>query len=154
MGALVPPSEVLRRAVDDLSARSGYEFRITENPVTGTDLYVVYTNTHPFSQAYDEQSGLLGFRVSSNFPDACPEDAFFIRPATVQLQAPDPVRNSSGLNRASPTDNVTTGTELGNGQVLFFSWHLWNTMKWNRKSNTLFDHYTHSIRRFEQPEHD
>lgn len=150
----MPPSDLLRNAVDDLTKRSGYEFHITEKTVAGTELYVVYTKLHPFSEAYDVQSGLLGFRVPAIFPEACPEDAFFIRPATVHLLKPDTLRNSTMLNRASSTPNVTTGTELGDEQVLMFSWHLWNRSPWNRKSNTLFDQYSHSIRRFEQPEHD
>lgn len=152
MEVLVEPSELLLRAVADLERKSGYRFSISPTPVPGTALFVVHTAEHPFRAEYTTKSGVLGFRVPVTFPDAGPEDAFFIAPADVKLLQSDRVRNSFELNRASRADNSVAGSVLGNIPVLLFSWHLWNTLRWNRRTHTLMDHYTHCIRRFEQPE--
>jgi hypothetical protein len=148
----VPASETIVRAVDELRERSGYSFQISPCPVPGTSLFVVHTDDHPFRAEFTINRGTLGFRIPFNFPDAGPEDAFFIAPIEVKLAQPDRSRNSIDLNRASRVDNFVTGSALGNIPVLLFSWHLWNTLKWNRRTHTLVDHYTHCIRRFEQPE--
>jgi hypothetical protein len=150
----VQPGETLKMAVDELSQKSGCQFLISEEPVPGTSVYVVHTSDHPFRPEYTVQSGILGFRVPSNFPDASPEDAFFIAPATVKLQQPDASRNSIDINRAGVVAGYVNGSALGEISVLVFSWHLWDRRPWNRRINTLVDHYTHSIRRFEMPEHD
>jgi len=148
----VPRSEELLRAVTELSDRSGRAFEISPQPVPGTSLYVVHTNAHEFRPEYTVPSGVLGFRVPSNFPDAGPEDAFFILPAETKLRIPDPVRNSVELNRVGRADGYAAGSALGNAAVLVFSWHLWNNLPWNRRKHTLMDHYTHCIRRFEMVE--
>jgi len=44
---------------------------------------------HPFRPDYTVTNGVLGFRAPSNFPDAAPEDSFFIMPITVKLVKPD-----------------------------------------------------------------
>lgn len=147
-------TEALKAAVEELSQKSGHKFLISEQPVPGTSLFVVHTDHHPFRPEYTVSSGILGFRVPSNFPDAGPEDSFFIAPTTVKLRAPDPVRQSTDLNRVGAVAGFVAASSLRDLQVLVFSWHLWDRRPWNRRTNTLFDHYTHSIRRFEQPEHD
>jgi hypothetical protein len=148
----VPASEELRKAVADLSERSGRPFEISPQTVPGTSLYVVHTNTHDFRSEYTVAEGVLGFRVPSNFPDAGPEDNFFIAPAETRLRVPDLVRNSAELNRAGRADGYVAGSALGGMAVLVFSWHLWNNVPWNRHRHTLMDHYTHCIRRFEMAE--
>jgi hypothetical protein len=150
----VPPSETLLQAVTDLSARSGRVFQISPQPVPGTKLFVVYTDNHEYRAEYTITSGALGFRVPSNFPDAAPEDSFFITAVNAKLRKPDPVRRSVDLNRVGRAEGFVTGSALGNVPVLVFSWHLWNKAAWDRRKHTLFDHYTHCIRRFEMEEHD
>jgi hypothetical protein len=150
----VQPSELLLLAVEELSEKSGHRFHISPSPVCNTNLYVVHTEDHPFRPEYTFPLGVLGFRVPFNFPDAAPEDSFFVAPAETQLREPDVVRRSTDLNRAGRADQFVTGSLLGNIPVLVFSWHLWDRMQWNRRKNTLMDHYTHCIRRFEQAEHD
>jgi hypothetical protein len=150
----VQPSDELLKAVAELTQKSGHRFEISPEPVPGTSMFVIHTLDHGFRSEYTVTKGVLGFRAPYNFPDAAPEDSFFIMPIDVKLVGPDPVRNSTDLNRAARADNVVTGSALGNVSVLLFSWHLWNTAKWNRRTHTLVDHYTHCIRRFEQPEHD
>jgi len=152
--AQVPPSEELLKAVANLGEKSGHVFQISPEVVPGTNLFVVHTADHPFSQEYTVTSGPLGFRVPSNFPDAAPEDSFFITPVVIKLVKPDPVRNSIYLNRASRADNLVLKSDLGAAPVLLFSWHLWDRAPWNRRIHTLVDHYNHCILRFEQPEHD
>jgi hypothetical protein len=146
------PSETLTNAVNELRERSGYPFQLSPDPVPGTGLFVVHTDDHPFRAEYTISRGTFGFRVPLNFPDAGPEDAFFIAPADVKLTQPDRARNSVELNRASRVDNFVSGSSLGNIKVLLFSWHVWNVVRWNRRTHRLMDHYTHCIRRFEQPE--
>lgn len=153
-GDPVRPSDELLKAVGELTRKSGHPFEVSLEPVPGTSMFVIHTPDHAFRSEYTVTKGVLGFRAPSNFPDAAPEDSFFIMPIDVRLVRPDPVRNSTDLNRASRADSVVTGSDLGNVPVLLFSWHLWNTAKWNRRTHTLVDHYTHCIRRFEQPEHD
>ena len=148
----MPGSEELLRAVADLSERSGHVFAISPQVVPGTNLYVVHTNDHELRSLYTVERGILGFRVPSNFPDAGPEDSFFIAPADTKLRIADTVRNSIDLNRAGRAEGYVAGSELGNLPVLVFSWHLWNAVPWNRRTNTLMDHYTHCIRRFEMTE--
>lgn len=148
------PSDELRRAVEELTRASGYQFEVSEVPVPGTTMFVVHTNNHEFRPEYTSQSGVLGFRVPFNFPAAAPEDCFFVRPAEIKLVAPDTVRNSIEVNRAGVATNFTTGSSLGDGPVLLFSWHLWNQVPWNRRTHTLLDHYAHCVRRFTVPEHD
>jgi hypothetical protein len=150
----VPPSEDLLKAVADLGERSGYVFQISPEVVPGTNLFVVHTEDHPFRREYTVTSGVLGFRVPSNFPDAAPEDSFFITPITIRLVKPDASRNSIDLNRASRADNLVLRSALDAAPVLLFSWHLWDRAPWNRRVHTLVDHYNHCIRRFEHPEHD
>jgi hypothetical protein len=152
MEALVPASEELVRAVADLSERSGYAFTISPQVVPGTNLYVVHTSDHEFRSLYTVERGVLGFRVPSNFPDAGPEDSFFIAPADTKLRNADVVRNSIDLNRAGRAEGYVVDSALGNLPVLVFSWHLWNAVPWNRRKDTLMDHYTHCIRRFEMAE--
>jgi hypothetical protein len=151
-GGLVPASEELLGAVQALSEKSGHSFQISNNPVPGTNLFVVHTSDHPFRPEYSIQRGVLGFRVPPNVPDAAPEDSFFIAPADVRLLTPDTVRNSLELNRAARTENFVAGSTLGNIPVLMFSWHIWDRVPWNRRTHTLIDHYAHCVRRFEQPE--
>ena len=153
-GVQVPPFEDLLKAVADLGERSGYVFQISPEVVPDTNLFVVHTLDHPFRPEYTVTNGVLGFRVPSNFPDAAPEDSFFIMPFTVKLVNPEPTRNSIDLNRASRGDNLVLKSDLGTAPVLLFSWHLWDRVPWNRRIHTLADHYNHCIRRFEQPEHD
>jgi len=147
------PAEI-RSAVAALSEKSGHDFRVTDAPVEGTSLYVVYATAHPMPAHYTAETAMLGFRVPSNYPDACPEDSFFIQPITIKLKTADEKRNSTDIHRASVTDSFLKGSGLENAAVLLFSWHLWDRAPWDRRKHTLFDHYTHSIRRFEQPEHD
>ncbi len=148
------PSEILLEAVQDLSARSGHTFQISPTPVPGTQLFVVHTLQHEYRPEYTIPSGGLGFRIPFNFPDAAPEDSFFITEVETKLTVADPVRKNTDLNRAGRTDAHVNGSPLGTVPVLVFSWHLWNTVPWDRRKHTLFDHYTHCIRRFEVTEHD
>lgn len=148
----MPPSEELLRAVQTLSEKSGYFFQISGETVPGTNVFVVHTLDHPFRPEYTVPRGVLGFRVPFNFPDAAPEDSFFIAPADVKLVSADAVRNSIDLNRAGRTENFVSGSALGSIPVLVFSWHLWDRMAWNRRTHTLVDHHAHCVRRFGQPE--
>jgi hypothetical protein len=148
----VGASEEIVSAVADLSKGSGHAFQISPEVVPGTNLYVVHTNDHEFRAAYSVERGVLGFRVPGNFPDAGPEDSFFLAPADTKLRSADAVRNSFDLNRAGRAEGYVLGSELGNMPVLVFSWHLWNTVPWNRKKHRLMDHYSHCIRRFEMAE--
>lgn len=150
----MPPSDFLRSAVEELTRRSGYTFAITAGYVEGTSLYVVYTTGHDFPERYTASSGVLGFRVPFNLPDAGPEDTFFIQPASIKLRQPDPVRNSIDLNRASSNNDFLKGTTLAAEPCLVFSWHIWDRCPWDRRKHTLFDHYTHAVRRLEHIEHD
>lgn len=150
----MPVPEQIAAAVRDLSERSGHVFVVSDAVVPGTMLYVVYAAEHPLPGHYTETVGVLGFRVPHNFPDACPEDSFFIQPATVKLREPDAVTKSNNVHRASPDPKFLNGTPIAGTPALVFSWHLWNKEPWDRRKHTLFDHYTHSLRRFEQPEHD
>jgi hypothetical protein len=140
-------------AVADLTEKSGQQFRVTDAVVDNTDLYVVYASGHPFPARYTVESGILGFRVPRNFPDACPEDSFFVQPDTIRLKERDPVRNSYELNRTGSNRDFLKGTILGANPALVFSWHIWNNVPWNRRTHTLVDHYAHCLRRFEQEEH-
>lgn len=148
----MPPSEELLKGVEVVSAESGYCFQISSAPIPGTNLYVVHTVDHPFRSEYTVPRGILGFRVPFNFPDAAPEDCFFIAPADVKLVKPDAVRNSTDLNRAGRNENFVSGSALGNIPVLVLSWHLWDRVAWNRRTHRLVDHYAHCVRRFEQSE--
>ena len=152
MGGPVQPSDELLEAVRQLSEKSGHPFQISPEPVPGTSLFVVHTPDHGFRPEYTVTRGVFGFRAPFNFPDAAPEDSFFIIPADTKLVRPDPVRNTVDLNRASRAENFVTGSILGNAAVLLFSWHLWDRVPWNRRTHTLVDHYAHCIRRFEQVE--
>lgn len=142
----------LAEAVQRLSEASGYEFRVTEDPVPGTQLYVVYTEEHELPERYTVRRGALGFRVPATYPDASPEDNFFITPETIKLVSPDALRQSTELNRASPSPGVVPPSVLGGATVLVFSWHIWDRSAWRPRTHTLVDHYTHCLRRFEQPE--
>ena len=148
------PSSELKDAVRELSEQSGHPFSISPRPVTGTSLFVIHTDNQPFRPGYTMPSGVFGFRVPFNFPDAGPEDSFFIGPVEIKLRSPDPVRCSIELHRASKVEGFVAESALGNVPVLIFSWHLWNKTPWNRRKHKLLDHYTHCIRRFELPEHD
>jgi hypothetical protein len=148
------PSESLLDAVDYLSARSGHQFQVSPEPVPGTSLFVVHAADHEYRQEYTVRSGPFGFRVPFNFPDAAPEDCFFISAVGAKLKMPDPVRKNADIHRVGLNQGFVAGSALGNVPVLVFSWHLWNRVRWERRKHTLFDHYTHCLRRFEQPEHD
>ncbi len=151
-GARVPPSEEIRAAVSALSADAGIEFRVSEKPVPGTEMYIVFAENHPLPEHYTPAAASLGFRVPGTFPDAGPEDCFFLHPAEIALRIPDPVRNSTEINRAGVDPNIANG--VLDGPVRNFSWHLWNKTAWKRQTHTLIDHYRHVLRRFEVPEHD
>jgi hypothetical protein len=122
--------------------------------VPGTGLHIVYTEEHEFPERYTVRKGGLGFRVARNYPDAAPEDNFFITPSTIQLAAPDPQRNSTSIHRASASQGLLPRSVFDGGEVLIFSWHLWDRFGWRPRTHTLVDHYTHCTRRLEQPEHD
>lgn len=149
----VPAPDTIRAAVAALARASGYAFEITDAPVEGTALWVAYARDHPFGSRYTAATGILGFRIPQNFPDACPEDSFFIQPADIKLSEPDPIRRSVDVHRAGANSDFLRGTGLA-GNVLVFSWHLWNRVAWDRRKHTLMDHYTHCLRRFDAPEHD
>jgi len=149
----VAAPEEIETAVAALSESSGLEFRVTDVPVIGTNLYVVYARNHPLPEKYTVSSATLGFRVPGNFPDAGPEDSFFLQPDDIRLKEDDPVTHTRNLNRASSNQDFVRGTEL-EGAALVFSWHLWEKRPWSRSKNTLIDHYAHCVRRFDQPEHD
>ncbi len=150
----MPAPDDIIAAVRELSEKSGFQFRVTDVPVEGTTLYVVYAENHAFPDAYTVSAGTLGFRVPDTFPDACPEDCFFIQPHSVKLKQPDSIRTSIDINRASATPDFLKGTSFTDRTVLIFSWHLWDRRKWDRNKHTLVDHYNHCIRRFDMPEHD
>jgi hypothetical protein len=149
----VPAPNHLIRAVTELGNKSGQAFLITENPVIGTELYVVYVRDFKLPPKYSPDIATFGFRVPTQFPNACPEDSFFLIPCDVSLSLPNPERGSTDINRARKTEKVTSGTELGDGAVLLFSWHLWDRVPWDRSKHQLIDHYEHCLRRFDQPEH-
>lgn len=151
----MPAPDPIQRAVAELSKASGHSFEVSDSPVDGTKLHVVYAKDHPFRDLYTVERGAFGFRVPENYPDACPDDSFFIQPSDVKLKTSDTVRNSVDIHRAGVNGlEFLKGTELGAIPALVFSWHLWNTVAWNRSKHTLTDHYTHCLRRFDQPEHD
>jgi hypothetical protein len=152
MEAPVAAPDELRQAVASLSIHSGHTFAISERPVPGTTLYVVYATDHPLPKHYTRERATLGFRVPDNWPDAAPEDSFFLFPGDIKLSAPDPVRNTIDINRAAANSEHIQG--VMDGPALVFSWHLWNKVAWNRRKHTLVDHYSHCLRRFEQIEHD
>ena len=145
--------EEITAAVTEMTQKSGHQFRVSEKVVEGTQLYVVYAPDHPFPEHYTVASGTLGFRVPQNFPDASPEDCFFLLPNDVKLKVADLVTGNVNINRAGEDPNFLKGTELGGKVALVFSWHLWDRRPWNRRKHTLFDHYAHCLRRFEQNEH-
>jgi hypothetical protein len=147
----VPVPEPLVVAVRALSVETGLKWEIGDLPIAGTEMFVVFTKDHPFPERYTVRSGLLGYRVPANFPTASPEDSFFIQPIEIRLAAPDPVRNSTELNRASASPDLCKG--VIDGPVLVFSWHIWNAMKWERRQHKLSDHYHNALKRFEAPEH-
>lgn len=150
-GVPVPAPEELAAAVQSLSDRSGYEFKLSDGVVEGTsNLYLVWTEAHPLPGRYSAQEGLLGFRVPGNFPDAAPEDHFFVTPSDLALREPDPVRGATTLYRANANNEMTKG--VLNVPVVVFSWHIWDRDPWNRRKHTLFDHYTNALKRFEIPE--
>lgn len=150
----MPAPDDLHTAVADLSAASGYRFTVSSDVVPGTNLYLVHATDHVFPQHYSLDKGVLGFRVPGNYPEANPEDCFFLMPASVRLREADPVRNSIELNRAAPNADFAAGLIPGGGEALVVSWHLWNRRPWDRRKHTLIDHYWHCLRRFDQPEHD
>lgn len=151
----MPAPDRVLSAVADLSKSSGEAFEVSDVPVTGTRLYVVFARNHRFTDRYTREKGVLGFRVPDNYPDAQPEDSFFILPADIKLKVADPVRNSCDLHRAGASGpEYLGGTGLAGESALVFSWHLWDRSPWNRNKHSLIDHYHHSLRRFEQPEHD
>jgi hypothetical protein len=129
------------------------EFEVTRGPVNSTQLFVVYAAGHALPERYTASTGTLGFRVPATFPDAGPEDSFFLQPADLKLKLVDPSRNSCDVHRAGVNGDLLVGTEL-TGSVLVFSWHLWNKVPWDRRRHTLVDHYRHCLRRFDEPEHD
>jgi len=149
----VPAPSTLLEAVAHLSAASGYEFDVSDDVVPGTQLYVVYTEAHDLPERYTLRQGALGFRAPGMYPDASPEDSFFIAPSTIKLVTPNPERNSTDLNRASATPGFLPSSILAGASVLVFSWHIWDRFSWRPRTHTLVDHYTHCVRRFEQPEH-
>ena len=102
----VEPSDILLEAVKDLSAKSGCTFQISPTPVPGTQLFVVHTPQHEYRPEYTIPSGGLGFRVPFNFPDAAPEDSFFITAVDTKLKVPDSVRKSTDLNRVGRAEST------------------------------------------------
>lgn len=150
----MPPTDLLRAAVADLSARSGLPFTISEQPVTGTQLFVVYTDKFEFPQRYTVDLGTLGFRAPYNFPDAPPEDVFFVLPASIRLKEKDEKRSQDTLHRANEDVNFLRGAIDPAPAALVFSWHLFDRTRYDRRRFTLYDYYRHCERRFEQPEHD
>jgi hypothetical protein len=150
--ALVPPTEALRRAVDELREQTSLDWQLSDGVVAGTSLHVVYVKDHDMPGHYGAPTATLGFRVPTNCPDGQPEDAFFLLPANLELRETEPTRSSKAINRAASTPNVLQGVFPDNPNCLVFSWHLWNTVPWDRRKNTLLDHYGHCLRRFEQPE--
>lgn len=154
VGQVTVPDRLLR-AVSELSGATGVNFAVTEHPVTGTQLHVVYANDHSLPERYSLDRGTFAFRVPATYPDAGPEDAFILATAIpLKLKEADPVRNSIDVNRTSAGTGLLAGTPIREQHTLVFSWHLWNRVAWDRNRHTLIDHYTHCIRRFEQPEHD
>jgi len=115
---------------------------------------VVYAVNHPLPERYTVNSATLGFRVPENFPDAAPEDSFFIQVPAIELVQADTVRQTKVVNRLNATDGFLTGTSLADHRTWVFSWHLWEKSAWNRRKHKLLDHYLHCLRRFEAPEHD
>lgn len=153
--APVPVPDHLAAAVAELSRATSIEFEVTDGVAAGTELHIVYARKHPLPPRFNQSEAILGFRVPRNYPDAAPEDLFFlITPQPLRLAVADPVRNSNDVHRVSLNADVLKGTPLEGSQALVFSWHLWDRSPWNRRKHTLVDHYTHSIRRFEQAEHD
>ncbi len=150
----MPVPEALAAAIEALRTTTGENFQVTERPVDGTEMHVVYLRNHTLPTHYSSRNGLFGFRVPARFPDACPEDCFFLVPWDIKLAEQDPVRKSTDPNRAGKAENLLKGTELDDVPVLMFSWHLWNTVPWDRNKHTLMDHYRHCLRRFDQSEHD
>lgn len=150
----MPVSEALRQAVEDLRARTGLDFQISDACVTGTSMHVVYVHNHDLPEQYTNSTGTLGFRVPANFPDTQPEDSFFLIPSNLQLREVEPKRNSAAINRAGVANDLVKDILPDNPSCLVFSWHLWDRVPWDRRKHTLVDHYTHCARRFEQPEHD
>lgn len=149
----MPASDALKAAVTDLRSVTGLDWRLSEEPVPGTSLHVVYVEGHEMPARYDNSTATLGFRVPATFPDAGPEDAFFLAPATLRLREDEPARGSKDINRAGAAAGHCNGVLAGNPTCLVFSWHLWDRVPWDRRKNTLIDHYTHCLRRFDQPEH-
>lgn len=152
--APVAAPDHLKEAVAELAKASGIQFQISDNVVTGTELHVVYATEHPLPDRYTAESATFGFRVPRNFPDAGPEDSFFLEGTGLTLKVADPKRNSTDIHRASGTVEILRGTELDGRTALVFSWHVWEKSAWNRRKHTLIDHYNHCIRRFEEAEHD
>lgn len=161
----MPVPEAVERAVAELRTRTHLAFAVGETPVQGTNLHVVYTLDFPLPDRYVDTGStappagspkcLFGFRVPANYPDAGPEDSFFLAPVTLRLREPDPKRQSSDIHRAGVGSGILRGTLPEDPNVLVFSWHLWGDRKpWSRRANNLVDHYTHCLRRFEAPEHD
>lgn len=137
----------------ELRTATGLDWRLSEEPVTGTSLHVVYVTGHDMPERYDNATATMGFRVPANFPDANPEDAFFLAPATMQLKELELTRGTKAINRAGAAPGHCNGILPDNPTCLVFSWHLWDRVPWDRRKNTLLDHYSHCLRRFEQPEH-
>ena len=148
----MPPPSSLLDGLSELRAATGRDWQISQEPVPGTGLYVVHA-AHEFPKHYTVEVGQLGFRVPSNFPDAGPEDCFFISPAKVKLREANKNRGTSDIHRAGENPGYA-GPIPGLESVLVFSWHLWNKTAWNRRKNRLSDHYFHCLRRFEQAEND
>jgi hypothetical protein len=151
----VPAPERILAAVTKLSQESGERFEVSEDVVPGTRLYVVFARDHELPDRYIRDRVVVGFRVPENYPDANPEDSFFIVPSDIKLKVPDSIRNSRDLNRSGESGvDYLAGTALDGQKALVFSWHIWDRRAWSRTKHSLTDHYRHALRRFEQPEHD
>ncbi|MDB6019628.1 MAG: Prokaryotic family [Pedosphaera sp.] len=148
----VPAPDHLIKAVAELARETEEPFRISDGVVLGTEMYLVTAANYQLPARYTRQVATLGFRVPSSFPDAGPEDSFFLWPADIKLTVADPIRNSNDINRAGVDPSIAKG--ILDGAVLSFSWHLWNKVPWERRKHTLVDHYRHVLRRFEMQEHD
>jgi hypothetical protein len=142
----------LRAAVDELTKDAGVNFVISDEPIAGTELYLVYATNHPLPSRYSVSHGTLGFRIPTSFPNGQPEDCFFVHPDSIQLSTSEPTRNSNTIHRTGSDPNFAKG--MLDGPVLVFSWHIWDRVPWDRKKHTLIDHYRHALRRFEAPERD
>src|SRR5262249_5651896 len=116
--APVPAPDELLGAVAELSEKSGHRFLVSQRPVEGTRLDAAYALDHSLPSYYPVDKGTLGFRLPDNFPDAQPEDSFFIQPPDVKLKVADTVRNSMDINRAGIAPDWLKGLDVPTSSAL------------------------------------